>query len=107
MRGTVATNLAAAGCSAIWIADVVGWSLEKCQKIVDTYIARSGRNADAAFAALEAHKVKQAQLAAVKTNETVKKMAANSNEPVSTQTKEIDSARSFLACHRPFPGFRR
>jgi hypothetical protein len=51
--------------------------------------------------------VKQAQLAAVKTNEAIKKMAANSNEPVPTQTKKFDSARSFLACHRPFPAFRR
>jgi len=81
MRGTVATNLAAAGCTAFQIAAVIGWSLDKCQKIVDTYIAMSGEMADAAFAKLEAHKVEQARLAALRTNEAVKKFAANSNEP--------------------------
>jgi hypothetical protein len=82
MRGTVATNLAGAGCTPFEIADVIGWSLDKCQKIVDTYIARTGANADAAFAKLEAHKVERAKLAALRTNEAMKKIAAaNSNEP--------------------------
>jgi hypothetical protein len=37
--------------------------------------------ADAAFAKLEAYKVEQARLAAIRTNEALRKMAANSNEP--------------------------
>jgi hypothetical protein len=57
---------------------IVGWSLEKCQRIVDTYIARSGANTDAAFAALQAHRIRQAQAAAAKANEALK--AANSND---------------------------
>jgi hypothetical protein len=81
MRGTVATNLAAAGCTPFEIAAVIGWSLDKCQKIVDAYIAVSGEMADAAFAKLEARKVEQAKQAAIRTNEATKKAAANSNEP--------------------------
>jgi integrase len=81
MRGTVATNLAAAGCTPFQIASVIGWSLDKCQKIVDAYIATTGEMADAAFAKLEAYKVEQARLAAIRTNEALRKMAANSNEP--------------------------
>jgi Phage integrase family len=82
MRGTVATNLASAGCTPFEIASVIGWSLDKCQKIVDAYIATTGEMADAAFAKLEARKVEQARLAAIRTNEAMK-TAANSNEPPS------------------------
>ncbi|HEX7925324.1 MAG TPA: hypothetical protein VF583_30460, partial [Bradyrhizobium sp.] len=81
MRGTVATNLAAAGCTAFQIAAVIGWSLDKCQKIINAYIAISGEMADAAFAKLEAHKIEQARQAALRTNHALKKLAANSNEP--------------------------
>jgi integrase len=63
MRGTVATNLAGAGCTPFEIAAVIGWSLDKCKKIVDAYIAMSGTMADAAFAKLEAHKVERARQA--------------------------------------------
>jgi len=81
LRGTVATNLASAGCTAFQIAAVIGWSLDKCQKIINAYIAISGTMADAAFAKLEAHKVERAKLAAIRTNEALKNVAANSNDP--------------------------
>ena len=91
MRGTVATNLASAGCTPFEIAAVIGWSLDKCQKIVDAYIATTGEMADAAFAKLEARKIEQARLAAIRTNEAIKKSAANSNEPVKARPAKVGS----------------
>jgi integrase len=91
MRGTVATNLASAGCTPFEIAAVIGWSLDKCQKIVDAYIATTGEIADAAFAKLEARKIEQARLAAIRTNEAIKKSAANSNEPVKARPAKAGS----------------
>ncbi|MGL3208730.1 tyrosine-type recombinase/integrase [Bradyrhizobium sp. BR 1433] len=99
MRGTVATNLAAAGCTAFQIASVIGWSLDKCQKIIDAYIAMSGEMADAAFAKLEAHKVERARLAALRTNEAVKTLAANSNEPGGPPAPAKAVFSKLMVCH--------
>lgn len=58
LRGTAATRLAEAGATAPMIASVMGWSIEKAQKIIDTYIARSGLLAAAGIELLEAHRAR-------------------------------------------------
>ena len=54
LRGTAATRLAEAGATAFEIASVMGWSIQKSQKIIDTYVARNSTLAANAIAKLEA-----------------------------------------------------
>lgn len=53
-------------------------AIEKCQKVIDSYIARTGRFADQLFEKLQAHRIRRAQVAAKSTNEVLK--AANAND---------------------------
>ncbi|MGJ4997270.1 tyrosine-type recombinase/integrase [Bradyrhizobium sp. HKCCYLS3077] len=59
LRGTAATRLAEAGGTAMEIASVLGWSIERAQRIIATYIARSGVLAANAIAKLEQHRDKR------------------------------------------------
>jgi integrase len=58
-RGTAATHLAEAGANSAMIASIMGWKIERAQKIIDTYIARSSALAAAGIKLLEAHREKQ------------------------------------------------
>jgi integrase len=59
-RGTAATHLAEAGANAMMIASVMGWSIEKAQRIIETYIAKSSALAAAGIEMLETHRAKKA-----------------------------------------------
>lgn len=52
-RGTAATMLAEAGATVPEIAEILCWTIEKTQKIVDTYLARRGVLAAKGIAKLE------------------------------------------------------
>ncbi|MEY9466329.1 hypothetical protein ABH973_006742 [Bradyrhizobium ottawaense] len=57
-RGTAATLLAEAGATAPEIAEALCWSVDKAQKIIDTYLARRGVLAANAIAKLEQYRNK-------------------------------------------------
>jgi integrase len=59
-RGTAATMLAEAGATVPEIAEILVWSIEKTQKIVDTYLARRGVLAASGITKLEHHRDKLA-----------------------------------------------
>jgi integrase len=59
-RGTAATLLAEAGATVPEIAEILVWSVEKTQRIVDTYLARRGVLAASGIAKLEDHRDKLA-----------------------------------------------
>jgi hypothetical protein len=52
-RGTAATLLAEAGATAPEIAEALTWTVDKAQRIIDTYLARRGVLAANAYAKLE------------------------------------------------------
>lgn len=54
LRRTAATKLAEAGCTTPEIAAITGHSIEKCQRILDTYVVRTKTTARAAIEKLEA-----------------------------------------------------
>jgi len=58
-RGTAATHLAEAGANAMMIASILGWTIDRAQRIIDTYIARSSTLAAAGIELLEAHRAKK------------------------------------------------
>jgi hypothetical protein len=58
-RGTAATLLAEAGATAPEIAEAMTWTVDKAQRIIDTYLARRGVLAANAIAKLEDHRDKQ------------------------------------------------
>jgi integrase len=58
LRGTAATQLAEAGCSVSEIASLMGWTHDSAQKIIDKYVARTGRLATAAVEKLEVFRQK-------------------------------------------------
>lgn len=53
LRRTAATTLAEAGCTTPQIASITGHSIEKCQRILDTYVVRTKATARAAIEKLE------------------------------------------------------
>jgi hypothetical protein len=55
-RGTAATLLAEAGATAPEIAEALCWTVDKAQKMLDTYMARRGVLAANAIAKLEDHR---------------------------------------------------
>lgn len=55
-RGTAATLLAEAGATAPEIAEAMTWSVDKAQKMIDTYLARRGVLAANAIQKLEKHR---------------------------------------------------
>ncbi|MGJ4928112.1 tyrosine-type recombinase/integrase [Bradyrhizobium sp. HKCCYLS2038] len=55
-RGTAATLLAEAGATAPEIAEALTWTVDKAQRIIDTYLARRGVLASNAVAKLEDHR---------------------------------------------------
>ena len=59
-RGTAATLLAEAGATAPEIAEAMCWTVDKAQKIIDTYLARRGVLAANAIAKLEDYRDKAA-----------------------------------------------
>ncbi|WP_454627670.1 tyrosine-type recombinase/integrase [Bradyrhizobium cenepequi] len=59
-RGTAATLLAEAGATAPEIAEALTWTVDRAQKMLDTYLARRGTLAANAYEKLEAHRIKQA-----------------------------------------------
>jgi hypothetical protein len=65
-RGTAATLLAEAGATVPEIAEILVWSIEKTQRIVDTYMARRGVLAASGIAKLEDHRDKLASQTAAK-----------------------------------------
>ena len=65
-RGTAATILAEAGATVPQIAEILVWSIEKTQRIVDTYMARRGVLAAQGIAKLEDHRDKLASQKAAK-----------------------------------------
>ena len=54
LRRTAATTLAEAGCTTPQIAAITGHSIDKCQRILDTYIVRTKATSRAAIEKLEA-----------------------------------------------------
>lgn len=54
LRRTAATTLAEAGCTVPQIAAITGHSIEKCQRILDTYVVRTKATSRAAIKKLEA-----------------------------------------------------
>lgn len=54
LRRTAATTLAEAGCTVPQIAAITGHSIERCQRILDTYVVRTRATARAAIEKLEA-----------------------------------------------------
>jgi hypothetical protein len=60
-RGTAATLLAEAGATAPEIAEALTWTVDKAQRIIDTYMARRGVLAANAIKKLEDHRDKGAQ----------------------------------------------
>lgn len=61
MRGTAATLLAEAGATAPEIAEALTWTVDKAQKIIDTYLARRGVLAANAIQKLEDYRDKKGQ----------------------------------------------
>jgi hypothetical protein len=59
-RGTAATLLAEVGATAPEIAEAMTWTVDKAQKIIDTYLARRGTLAAHAIAKLEEYRAKKA-----------------------------------------------
>jgi integrase len=57
-RGTAATALAEAGANISMIASIMGWTHATAQRIIDTYIARSGKLAAQGIKLLEEHRSK-------------------------------------------------
>ncbi|WP_027553174.1 integrase [Bradyrhizobium sp. Cp5.3] len=57
-RGTAATLLAEAGATAPEIAEALCWTVDKAQKVIDTYLARRGVLAANAIKKLEDHRNK-------------------------------------------------
>jgi integrase-like protein len=55
-RGTAATLLAEAGATAPEIAEAMTWTVDKAQRIIDSYLARRGILAANAIAKLEDHR---------------------------------------------------
>ncbi|WP_369723306.1 tyrosine-type recombinase/integrase [Bradyrhizobium sp. LLZ17] len=55
-RGTAATLLAEAGATAPEIAEALTWTVDKAQRIIDTYLARRGVLAANAIAKLEVYR---------------------------------------------------
>jgi len=53
LRRTAATTLAEAGCTIPEIASITGHSIEKCQRILDTYVVKTKATAKAAIEKLE------------------------------------------------------
>src|SRR3981189_3603722 len=53
LRRTAATTLAEAGCTTPQIAAITGHSIEKCQRILDTYVMKTRATAKAAIEKLE------------------------------------------------------
>lgn len=53
VRRTAATTLAEAGCTVPQIAAITGHSIEKCQRILDTYVVRTKATSRAAIERLE------------------------------------------------------
>jgi len=53
LRRTAATTLAEAGCTTPQIAAITGHSIEKCQRILDTYVVRTKATSRAAIVKLE------------------------------------------------------
>lgn len=60
-RGTAATLLAEAGATAPEIAEALTWTVDRAQRIIDTYLARRGVLAANAIAKLEDYRDKQEQ----------------------------------------------
>ena len=60
-RGTAATLLAEAGATAPEIAEAMTWTVDKAQKVIDTYLARNGTLAANAIVKLEDHRDKIAK----------------------------------------------
>lgn len=54
LRRTAATKLAEAGCTVPQIASITGHSIQKCQRILDTYVVRTRETSRAAIEKLEA-----------------------------------------------------
>ena len=65
-RGTAETLLAEAGATVPEIAEILVWSIEKTQRIVDTYMARRGVLAASGIAKLEDHRDRLASQTAAK-----------------------------------------
>ncbi len=65
-RGTAATQLAEAGATVPQIAEILVWSIEKTQRIVDAYLARRGVLAAQGIAKLEDHRDRLASQATAK-----------------------------------------
>ena len=59
-RGTAATLLAEAGATAPEIAEALTWTVDKAQKVIETYLARRGVLAANAIKKLEDHRDKAA-----------------------------------------------
>ncbi|UZE51866.1 hypothetical protein ONR75_15640 [Rhodopseudomonas sp. P2A-2r] len=59
-RGTAATMLAEAGATAPEIAEAMTWTVDKAQKMLDSYLARNGTLARHAYEKLERHRDKTA-----------------------------------------------
>jgi integrase len=53
LRRTAATTLAEAGCTIPEIAAITGHSIDKCQRIIDTYVVKTKATAKAAIEKLE------------------------------------------------------
>jgi len=53
LRRTAATKLAEAGCTTPQIASITGHSIERCQRILDTYVVKTRATAKAAIEKLE------------------------------------------------------
>lgn len=60
-RGTAATLLAEAGATAPEIAEAMTWTVDRAQRIIDTYLARRGVLAANAIAKLEDYRDRQEQ----------------------------------------------
>jgi len=60
-RGTAATLLAEAGATAPEIAEALTWTVDKAQRIIDSYLARRGVLAANAIAKLEDYRDRQEQ----------------------------------------------
>jgi len=53
LRRTAATTLAEAGCTIPEIAAITGHSIDKCQRIIDTYVIKTKTTAKTAIEKLE------------------------------------------------------
>lgn len=73
-RGTAATLLAEAGATAPEIAEAMTWTVDKAQKVIDSYLARRGVLAANAIKKLEDYRKRPPSLARL---HSVMKEAAN------------------------------